>query len=249
MRKILLAVVACLLFAQRGFAQDEATVTATAEEDKKPWSVDTSVGLYSSYMWRGFRLYDGLSIQPSVTGSVDTGYGTLSANGWMHLTGDSHKRSERFTEFDGTLKYENQFGPVTIGAGHIWYVYSDYGDGTENPNSEEFFGTVAVDVPLTPTLTVYEDYDLTDSQFYELAVSHEFAVFGDETAITPYASFGFASNGGGYKKEGLEEVTIGASTSLPFGPLSFDPTVNYTFAVDEYAVNQLWAGLVLSYSF
>lgn len=267
MKKVLLFMAACLLCAGTVRAQDADTDTAQvadtdtaqaadadtaqAAEEEKFWSVDTSVSVFSDYMWRGFRLYDGPSIQPSLTVSADTGYGVLSGNGWMHISGDSDKQAERFTEFDGTLKYEYQIGPVVLGAGHIWYTYSDFGDGTEIPDSAEFFGSVAVDVLLAPTLTVYHDYEEFHNQFYELGFSHEFAeIFGEGTSVTPYASFGWASHAEkAYDKGGLEEVTIGTSLAMPFGPLSFEPSVNYTFGIDKLTQNQFWAGLTLAYSF
>ena len=222
---------------------------AAAEEEECPLSVDLSMSLFTSYMWRGLKLYDGASIQPNLDIAYDTGSGILRANGWMHITGDSDNTEERFTEFDGTLMYEYQVGPVTLAAGHLWYTYPGYLDSI--PSTNEIFGSIAVDLPLTPTLSVFHDYREVDNQYYELGLSHEFAeLWGPDTALTPYAGFGFASHAEkAYDSGGLEQVTIGVSVSVPMGPFALEPSVNYSFKADEETANQLWGGAGISYSF
>ena len=229
---------------------DESNVTAE-EAPESPWSLEISTGVFTSYMWRGFKVYDGAAVQPSIDLSFDTGAGVLGANGWMHFSADSDKTEERFTEFDGTLRYEIEAGPATVALGHLWYTYPHPWNRTSIPHTNEFFGSLSFALPVVPTLSVYEDYEEFHNQYYELALSHEFSrLWGPETSFALYASFGFASNAEKvYDENGLEQVTVGMLVTLPIGPFSLSPSVNYTFKVDEATINQFWSGMVMSYSF
>lgn len=195
-------------------------------------------------------MYDGASIQPSLTGNYDSGYGTLSANLWMHLTGDSGNQAERFTELDQAIKYSNEIGPVTFSVGNFWYSYSDYGDGSDIADTSEVVGSILLDAPLSPVFTYYRDYRELDADYYEIGLSHEFSgLDSNDTTLVPFVAFGFASNAEKvYEEDGLEHVTTGASLNMSVGDVSVVPNINYTFKVDDTTVNQFWFGMTLGYS-
>ena len=223
---------------------------ANAQEPTSDLTFDSSVSFFSQYMFRGQPLYDGASIEPSVTANYDTGYGTVSANLWMHLTGDSGRQAERFSELDETLKYQNQVGPVTLSVGNAWYTYSDFGDGSDIEDSAEVFGSVLFDAPLSPILSVYHDWRALDSNYYELGFSHEIGELdANGSTLVPFVAFGFASNSDKvYARDGLEQITAGASLNMALGGVSVVPNANYSFKVDDNTVNQFWFGMTFGYS-
>ena len=226
------------------------TTSAASEEPASPVSLDSSVSFFSQYMFRGQPLYSGASIEPSLTANYDTGYGTVSANLWMHISGDSSRQSERFTELDETIKYQNVYGPVTFSVGNAWYTYSDYGDGTDIEDSAEVFGSALLDAPLSPILTVYHDWRALDSNYYELGFSHEISgLDANESTLVPFVAFGFASNSEKiYARDGLEQITTGAALNMTLADVSVVPNVNYSFKVDDNTVNQFWFGMTFGYS-
>ncbi|MBX7143641.1 MAG: hypothetical protein K1X79_04250 [Oligoflexia bacterium] len=240
------------------------TVAATAliysalpvQAEDKSWSVGASVSFFSDYMFRGFNLYDGAAIQPSLLFSYDTGYGTLSYSPWSHISAEGDRQVDKFFEIDHTIAYEASWDPITIKVGHVWYTYPDNSD--ELPASEEFFATVVWDdssvspFSLAPTFSAYHDYDLVDGQYYELGLSHAFDVSssnGQSYPVTPFAAFGFASNSEAiYEHNGLVQITTGVSSSLKLGDIDVTPSLNYTFGLDDNTVNEFWFGMSLSYS-
>ena len=221
-----------------------------AEEEAKPWHVDTSVSFLSDYMFRGFNLYPGSSIQPSITGGYDTGYGEVSANLWMHISaeGGGTDKPEPFTEIDETLRYTYATEEMAFSVGLAWYTYPDSDD--DIASTGEAFASIAFNGLVNPVFSVYHDYDEFDAQYYELGFSHTFEEVADGVSLTPYVGFGFASNSEKlYADDGFVQTTTGLSLSVPVGEVSLVPSVNYTFEADDNAVNQFWFGFAVNYSF
>lgn len=231
------------------FACAMIVTSASAEEDKD-WSVDTSAAFFNAYMFRGQRLYDGNSFQPSVTGNYKSEIGTFSGNLWMHLSASNDNDPERFTELDETLKWSKQFGDFAVSAGHVWYTYPHKSDHIAS--TKEFFVSGTYDSYLLPTLSYYRDWDQFESNYFELAMSHSYAELAEnsEASLSPFVALGFASNAEKlYADNGLEHVTVGTSLAFPIGEVSVVPSVNYTFEVDDTTQNQLWFGSSVNYSF
>ncbi len=233
-----------------GLVSNVAAEETKPAEEKKAWSLDTGMGVYTDYMFRGFNLYDGVSIQPSANFNYDTGFGTVSAGLFMYLPGEGDRQEEKFVEMDEVLKYSNKFGPVGFTLGHIWYSYPYSDDDIVDTN--EIYAALSYDTILTPTFTVYEDYREYDIQYYELTFSHKLTPesMGEGFNITPYVTFAFASNADKvYEDDGLEHVTYGFSSAVPLGILTLTPIVSYTSKVDDATVNEFWAGTTVSYTF
>ncbi len=213
-------------------------------------TTDFRLGLFSDYLWRGFNLYDGTSIQPSIASSLAVGPGTLTGSVWGHLSGEGSDGAsvENFTEVDYTLSYSIPVGSATFTAGHLWYTYPDSDDNIDN--TAEVFGSIALaELPLSPVVSVFHDYDLYDATYIELGLSHVFDV-GSESSLTPYVAFGFGAHADKYYAEdGLVQTTVGANLQIPVDSVSVIPGVHYTFESDANATDELWFGTTVSYVF
>ncbi len=221
-------------------------------EPTSPISLDTSVGVFSDYMFRGQNLYAGNSIQPSAKLAYDTGdYGKFAGSVWMQIPGENGNQGlDNYVETDYTLSYELALKDATFSLGNVWYRYP-HNPGRAIVSTNEVYASIALNTLLTPTLTVYQDSDAYRAQYYELGISHQFqcASWGDKSGITPFASLGFATNAEDiYHNNGLETATIGAQFNLSLGDIGVVPVINYTFKIDDNTVNAFWAGVTLSYS-
>ncbi len=232
--------------------------SALVADNGSPVSTSLSVGMYSDYMWRGFNLFEGASLQPSVTVNYDTGAGILSGNLWAHISAEEDSSSaERFLETDETLSYTIDFSPFTLKLGHIWYTYPDSDDDIED--TAEVFGTVVWDdskfnsiFPLTPSLSLYYDYDVYDAYYYELSLSHAFTApsLGEGFNFTPFAAIGFGKDSEKvYADDGLVQATYGVSMNMNLGDVSVVPSFNYTQKQDDRTVDEFWFGTSLTYTF
>lgn len=223
-----------------------APVNGQAQEFSASFGSD----FYSDYMFRGFNLYDGVSIQPATSVSLDFGQaGALSAGLWGHLSAEGDRKAEGFTELDETVEYSISLGVASLAVGHVWYTYPINDD--DIADTAEVYGSVSLDVPASPSLTVYHDYREFDVQYYSLGFEHtlEIPALGEGFAMTPYVDFGFATNAEKVYSDdsGLMHVTYGLAFDLPLGDVSVTPSLNYNSKVDDLTTNEFFVGFGLSY--
>ena len=126
-----------------------------------------SVSLMSQYIWRGQELSrDSLVVQPSVTVS----YEGFAASIWQNIDTDYWNTAgvgaDSLNETDTTLSYSMDLGTCEIDAGYIWYSL----DGADD--SQEIYGTMTLDLFLSPTLTVYREFSHYPSTYITLGISH-----------------------------------------------------------------------------
>lgn len=228
-------------------AEDSASETGFA--------LDTEVSVFTDYMWRGFNLYDDMSLQPSVTASyVTENMGTFSLNGWMHVSMDQDEEQNEFTEYDLTPGYEISFDKLTLGAGFIFYFYEDE-DKETLPETSEVYATVSYDTILSPTFSFYHDYDEFNYEYYELGFSHTFdgadTGMGDGFNITPSIAIGFGDSAEDVYADdsGIVQITYGISMDAPLGDMTVTPGIYYTQAEDDALEDEWWGGFTLAYSF
>lgn len=210
-----------------------------------------SVDLLSDYMWRGFNLYRGFSIQPQLEVAHTLGdLGTIKGLVWSHFSTQGDRNVDAFTEIDYTLAYEYAWEGFSVEVGHLWYSYPRKADDIADTN--EVYASVAFDLPLAPSISWYRDYKEFDSNYFELALVHDFEtdLLGTEVVVSPAVEVGFGHNAEKYyAKDGLEQITYLVAASFPVGELSLTPNVSYTDGIDQSTVNRFWGGVNLSYEF
>lgn len=226
--------------------------TAIAEEqNESPLELTLSTDVVSDYVFRGTNVFEGTAFQPfaGLTYALSE-EDAIGGSIWGHIPGESgHRNGTKFVETDYTLSYEHSFGPFSVGAGHVWYLYPDDGD-EDLEETAEFFGSIGLDTFLSPRFAIYEDYDAFDMQYYELSLSQRLG--GEEAGelnLTPYVNFGFASNAEkAYDENGLVQVTTGVATDLKAGDLVITPSFHQTFKIDDATVNEFWFKVGIAYS-
>lgn len=206
---------------------------ASAEE--KP-TADFGVAFLSQYIWRGYALSeDSVVIQPSGTVSY---YG-FSVGLWgnldTHLDGGTGHGTSVFNETDLTLSYDHDFGPVSLGAGYIYYGLEGVLD------SQEVYLSIGGSILLSPTLTVYREISNYPSWYANLSISHSFELPKD-ISLNLGASVGY------YSYDDVDRVdssstyhnfhdgTISASLDIPIGKyFTVSPLIAYSFPLSNDA--------------
>ena len=223
-------------------------VTTPSNAQDKSWGINATAGFYTDYIFRGKTVYDGTSIQPSVTAFYDLeSLGVIGGNVWFQLPGETNEPPEKFREVDYTLFYDFTMDIATLSLGHIWYTFPGEEEGFIE--TQEFYVGVSADVPLNPSLTFYNDYDEAEYQYYTLRLSESFSFpsVTDELVYRPYVTFAFATSADDgpilYEDEGLVHVDIGIALELQVGDILLVPNFNVTLETDDGATNEFWFGI------
>ena len=146
-----------------------------AGEDKVTGEVNLSV--LSAYILRGYeQSRNSVVVQPSVT----LGYKGFALNLWGNLdtepyAADNADHSSQYTETDYTISYSKKFGILQVTPGYVYYALgAPYSGAPAPPDSQEFFLALGLNTILSPTLTVYKEFDHYHQWYFLLGVSHTF---------------------------------------------------------------------------
>ncbi|HOY63999.1 MAG TPA: hypothetical protein PLK80_01620 [bacterium] len=215
---------------------------ARAEAD-----VSGSVAWVSKYIWRGQDLLadNESAIQPSLDFSWSSGW---AFNMWMSygLDGDSE-----LDELDYTLSYSAS-SKLMPGAewtvGHIYYTFPSIAD-----ESQESFVTLEwPDAFLSPSMTVYSDWDAGDGVYAYAGISRDIPIGGEAGIPALSLSSGLGYSDGQWGLEpGVSNIDIGASMSFQAGDFEIVPSLNYVITPGDRAntENEFWAGVGIGFSF
>jgi outer membrane scaffolding protein for murein synthesis (MipA/OmpV family) len=194
---------------------------------------DVSVGLgadfMSKYVWRGQNLVDDWVFQPSVSAS----YKGLTGSIWGNLDmTDENDRSGEFTEVDYSVDYSGSVSGVDVLGYSIGAIYYDF-PGSDVSGTTELYWGFSLDVPASPSITVYHDVDEADGIYASLGVSHSI----EATEKIPVGIDLGATVGWGNKKynefywgtDGSELNDLVLSVGFPFevAGVSVTPSVSY----------------------
>ena len=218
------------------------TAAAMAEIET---SVSVDVPVLSAYVWRGMVLNDEAVLQPGLTGGI----GGFSVNAWssMDLT-DNQGTTGDFDEMDWTVSYSQTLGKFELGAGLVDYTFpnstvtAEAEDGTETvsalPSTKEFFASVGVDVLLSPSLTVYYDFDEVDDFYAVASIGHSFELM-DKVGLDLSAALGYGGSDYntfyfGYEDAALNDLVLGAALPIALTEnVSQTPSISYMLLPDS----------------
>jgi hypothetical protein len=186
-------------------------------------SGSASVYVMSSYMWRGFELHEDTAVQPS----VGITYGGFGANLWS----DYNTGPGEAAETDLTLNYSFSANKFSFDTGYIYYGL----DGAED--TQELYLTVGYDTILSPSLTVYYDFDEGDGAFIVASIGHSFGIT-EKISLDLAASASYNAESeysiGNYSD--FHNADISASLSIPVNDtILISPMMAYSFALSDDA--------------
>jgi len=183
-------------------------------------SGSASIGIYNSYMWRGFELHEDVAVQPS----IGITYGGFGANLWSDYNTDTKEA----VETDLTLNYTHSIDKVGLDIGYIYYGLDGAAD------TQEIYLAVSYDTLLSPSLTLYYDFDEFNGTFIVASIGHDIPVNKD-IAVSLGASASYNSDSVG-DYSALHNGEISVSTSMPVkGAISISPMVAYSFTLSDDA--------------
>ena len=199
----------------------------------------------SAYVWRGQVYNDEPVFEPSLT--VSTKYG-LSFNTWanFNLTDSLGKDSEKeFNEVDLTVSYDVPVEVLDLTVGAVEYTYphqtiqNDDGSVRATPGTREVFVTVGKeDLPLSPSASVYYDFDEVNGFYGLVSVSQGFEVT-KELSVDATLSLGAANTDYNETYFGVDDnalndgnVKVGASYTFSES-ISLGGYVMYTYLLDS----------------
>lgn len=227
-------------------------------EDEAGIGLDVTMDFMSKYVWRGQLLNDDYAFQPGVSMTFDKL--TLGIWGSVDMTDYSDNEWE-FIEYDYYLDYTTTIAEgVDLSVGVIEYYFPS-GDDTQ-----EIYAGLAFDMPLSPSVTIYNDVDEVNGSYVSFAVGHTVEnLFETEVPMEIGASIGWGSEsynkaywGAPADDSGLNDLTVNVAFPIGLGSWTFTPSVNYVTLLDSdvKATNKYYSssdyfftGLSLSTSF
>ena len=251
---VLVAGVMCSTALAAGADEEEAQASALPAP-----SVAVDATWNGKYVWRGINVVDGSVLQPSAT----IGWGGLSANVWGNMDlSNVNGQSADFTEYDLTLDYSWALDSLGFSVGSIYYTFPH----SDVPSTAEVYAGAGLDIPLSPSLTVYQDVDEADGTYSSLSVGHTFegilvladgvAVSADLGASIAHGSSNFNDFYYGSDSSGLTDSLFSLSLPVSLGEyVSVAPAAHYSSLLDDDIRDSMsdddnfWAGITLSCSF
>jgi len=231
------------------------TVAPLRAEEEKPTG-DFTTAVLNKYVWRGYELNrNSIVIQPSMT----IGYKGFAANFWGN---DDTKAYDPGTtgyngtwnETDLTLSYSKTVGPVNIGGGYIYYSLAPLNiSAPDRQDSQELFGTIALNTLLSPTLTIYKEIDHYRNWYFLLGISHaiEFnkmmslklaasAGYLLSTDVSTYPKFDSNALATTDKFSNFHDGTVSASLPIKVSNyITITPTASFIFPLSGDAKNEI----------
>ncbi len=190
-------------------------------------AVSGQVDLVSRYIWRGFDLLpdDHAAIQPSLT--FDLGKSRFSLGVWSSFALAHREVFKHSDEIDVTLSYSFKVSEGwELAAGFTNYCYWFADDFKFKDNlSQEIYATAArTDLPLSPQLSVYYDFNLGSGLYVTLGGSHELKV-SEKVAVELGGLIGFNSRQY-IDTTGFTDIDFYAKVPLAAGKLTLTPSLN-----------------------
>jgi len=197
-------------------------------------SDSATVDVMSQYIWRGQQLSEEVVIQPS----VGITYGGFGANLWANYDTDLNTSNET----DLTLNFTNTVDKFSYDVGYIYYSLEGIDD------TQEVYLGISFDVLLSPSATIYWDFDEGDGAYLVLSVGHSFEL-AEKISLDLGASAGvnFTNEILGFDDDGDDFTNFydgNVSAALTFAlteHLSVAPMVAYSFPLSDDAEDALEA--------
>lgn len=185
--------------------------------------VSASLDYYNQYIWRGQRLDGDDVLQP--------GFAVTIGGFEMGLWGSydmANKDGLASDEQDAWVAYTYAMDALSITVGHTWYNFSEGGT-----SSKEVYASIGYDTLLSPTLSVYHDYEDGkaavsggNGNYYTFDVSHSLTLMEDAGISLDLAAVVGVYDGQWYD-DGVH-VTPSIGLTIPLTDnVTISPSVSY----------------------
>jgi hypothetical protein len=221
-----------------------SVLAAEDKDSKQALSASAAADLVSTYYWRGFDITDHHpAFQPGFT--LTHNPSGLWVNVWGSAALDERSWTRDVDEIDLTVGLDRSLSSaVDFSVGAIVYLYPRL-EPAEDSTEEAYAGLSFPSLPLSPSATYYQDFNLGDGGYLLVGGSHSIG------ALTLSADSGF--NFKQYTdKTGFTDLVLGASYDLYLGTSGTYLTPYVRFAVvDDKERNpdnaEVWFGLSLGW--
>ena len=192
-----------------------------------PGAVSGQIDLVSRYIWRGFDLLpdNHAAIQPSLT--VDLGAKGLSLNVWSSFALEHRGVFKYSDEIDVTLSYAFKVPEgweLTAGFANYGYWFADDFKFKNNTSREVYAIVAKTDLPLSPKLSVFYDFNLGSGLYVTLGGSHELKV-NEKVSVEVGGLIGFNSKQY-IDRTGFSDIGLCVKVPLTVGKLTLTPSLN-----------------------
>ncbi|WP_020676571.1 TorF family putative porin [Geopsychrobacter electrodiphilus] len=190
---------------------------------------DAYAGISSKYLWRGFDLSNGKAV---AQGGMDLSAHGVTLSYWSNLD----LRSSELNETDFTIDYSTDLNDkLALSVGNIFYAL----DGASDTN--ELYLGLSLKTLLSPTLTVYYDYDQAQETglYYTLAISHDLEISKDfSLSLGGLISYNQKSDYavGNYSALHNYELSLSGAYAIT-DQISISPSIIYSNALSDTAKN------------
>jgi len=228
--------------------------------------IDVSFDFYGKYIWRGQNVVDDWVFQPSAGVSYKGFTGTAWGN--LEMTSENGDSGE-FTEVDLSLDYTGAFPGMDTLSYSLGFVHYDFPDPGGADDTWELYWGLGLDVPLSPSVTVYHDVDEADGGVYvSTGIGHSFGNVIELSSDMPVgvdlsASWGWGSSSytkfyWGVNDSEAQDMVLSAGFPIGLGEWTLAPSINYVTLLssdlrktDAYNKDSdyLFGGISLSRSF
>ena len=211
-------------------------------------SVTADVAVKSRYLFAGMVFWKGPMTNPKLTISNTSGNGTFTVNaGSMYMHGEYDKIMELDLWGDYYYQLNDRVGAYG-GAGY--YNFNEYLVEDEYASSPELYGGLVFYLPLTPSLYVAKDLDLTKGTHAALSLTHSVPLAESGASLTLVGTLDY--NHEYYREDsGLSYADLVATLAIPVGRLTVSPlaAVQAGIADDGYFGDWGLFGLSVSATF
>lgn len=223
-------------------------------------TVGVAADFFSQYVWRGQNVVDDGVIQPDVS----VGYKGFTGSIWANAdtTGDVVDDWE-FNEIDYAVDYSNAVPGQEALEFSVGLIYYDF-PNTAFDATSEFYAGLSADVPFSPAVRWYYDFDEASGSYIQFSIGHTIEKIKEwredcYCGVQAGASVGYGTAGYnefyfGADDGALNDLTLSAGLPFCIGSLTILPSIAYSTMLDDDVrgpdnSDNLWGGVGVSYSF
>ncbi|HEX9639910.1 MAG TPA: TorF family putative porin [Candidatus Krumholzibacteria bacterium] len=194
--------------------------------------IPATVGLdiVSQYVWRGWKMTDEVTVQPSA--SLDLGPSGFSLGLWGSFASQNRDLYDAADELDFSVAYERGLGalwnPVTVGFGYTRHTFPNL--DLDNGSNEAYLRADAALPMLNAGASLAHDFDLLDGNYLEGHVSPPASLLSQ--LPLPGLNLELGLGVSDYDQSwGFQDFKGVLSLNLPLGPwLSAGPMAGFSYS-------------------